>query len=80
MRWWQMNVAAIGLGLLLTGGCIGRQEIRGQHCAHLAIERHGALPPVGAYGAWTHGARCYVHLWNGRRVDEGKLDDTWRPE
>ena len=65
-----------GISLALLTGCVERQEIREQHCAHLSIERHGR----DTYGTWTHGERCYTRLWDKRRVYEGKLDDRWRPE
>ena len=66
--------------LALVVGCIERQELREQHCAQLAIERHGAQPPDGAYGTWTRGERCYTRLWNRKRIYEGKLSDKWRAE
>jgi len=61
-------------------GCVERQELREQHCAHLAIERHGYRPPNGVYGTWTHGDRCYARLWSHTRVFEGHVGDDWRGE
>lgn len=59
--------------LLALAGCVERQELREQHCAQLAIARHGVHRPDGVYGTWTRGARCNARLWNGRVVHEGKL-------
>lgn len=75
-----LAVALTCATLLFTGGCVERQELREQHCALRAIERHSAHRPDGAYGTWTRGTRCNARLWNGRRVDEGALSDAWRPE
>ncbi len=74
-----MNKTVPTLVLLLTG-CIYRQEIREQHCAHVAIERHGTKTCTGAYYSWTEGERCYTRLYNQTMVYEGHLDDRWRPE
>lgn len=65
----------------MAAGCyLDRVEFREQHCAKLSIERHGWHRPRGAYSTHVEGTRCYTKLWNGERVDEGKLDDRWRPE
>lgn len=74
-----MRLAVFCMAFLIMG-CVARQEIREQHCAHLALDRHGALQPSGAYGTWTRGRRCSALLWNRRVVNEGVLDDKWRPE
>lgn len=65
---------------LLLSGCIERQEIREQHCAQVAIERHGVKLCSGTYYVWVEGNRCYTRLWNQTTIYEGHLSDDWRPE
>lgn len=65
---------------LMWLGCAERQELRGQQCAQLALERHGAHRPRGVYGVEVRGDRCFSRLWDGERVAEGRLGRGWRPE
>ncbi len=53
------------LTFLLTG-CVERQELREQACAHIAIRNH----LDGVRGTWTHGEHCYARLYNGAVVRE----------
>lgn len=64
---------------LLSAGCLERAELRLQHCAQVAIERHGVEPPQGAYGVRIERGRCRCRLWSGLELVE-RLPAGWRPE
>ena len=66
----------------LAAGCIARQEIREQHCAHICIDTYGVNKQTGIYGSYTKGDRCYCVPWrgHGRTRYEGHIGDAWRPE
>lgn len=68
------------LSLLMLGGCVERMELRGQQCAHVCIDRHGAKPSAGVYYSWVEHGGCYCRLWNQQMTYEGHLSDKWRPE
>jgi len=70
----ELRACLVFVVCIALAGCIERQELREQHCARLAIERHGYRLPVGVYGTWTRGAQCYVRLWDHTLVREGEVE------